>query len=262
MKILLSLLLLSGCLHNDTTVKKSKLLASDYRLFYGTPAEKLAKAVIEEDTMSIRMYSGKNGGFIDFREPAYGVTLLHIAIYQRKYASVKYLLEHGADPNRQDNTAGESAVMEAADLGIARNGLNTTDSRFLMMTLKHGGNPNSITKNDPHNKKQFHSTALINACRCGALDYVRILIASGANVNLKTEDGYSPLCAAAIQGNPEIVRYLLGIGADFNQPLITTIDGKKVYLLNVVSDMNFPKGSKDFQIKNEIVQFLKERNAK
>ena len=45
---------------------------------------------------------------------------------------------------------------------------------------------------------------------------IRHLLKQGANVNIKTKDGFTPLCIAANKGDKEIVKLLLANGADVN----------------------------------------------
>ena len=145
-KVFSILLLLSGCVHKDTSTQRAKLLSSDYRLFEKTPAWGLAQAVEKEDTSSIEKIVKKNRRLIDYEDNTYGQTILKIAIYRRKYNSVKKLVELGADPNKQDKTDGESALMKAAQLGGGGIDHPNADSRYLKILLKSGGDPNATTK--------------------------------------------------------------------------------------------------------------------
>ncbi|KAI7774384.1 hypothetical protein LA080_008811 [Diaporthe eres] len=59
------------------------------------------------------------------------------------------------------------------------------------------------------------NSALHHACKCGALDAIKALIAMGANVEETTSSDYSALHVAASAGKSKIVTYFLGLGADF-----------------------------------------------
>lgn len=63
----------------------------------------------------------------------------------------------------------------------------------------------------------FCCTALMSAAYQNKLDFAKMLIAKGANVNtIDTEDKISPLYEFVIKGNPEAVDYLLSKGARVN----------------------------------------------
>ena len=59
---------------------------------------------------------------------------------------------------------------------------------------------------------------LVDVCREGDLDAVKLLIDAGADVNAREddEDGKTPLLAACCCYNPDIVRALIEAGADVN----------------------------------------------
>jgi ankyrin repeat protein len=56
--------------------------------------------------------------------------------------------------------------------------------------------------------------ALSDAAIYNRLEVIRCLISRGANVNSASEQGYTPLMAAAWTGRPEATRLLLACGAD------------------------------------------------
>ncbi len=66
------------------------------------------------------------------------------------------------------------------------------------------------------------STALHYATFKGHYKAVKLLIKSGANVNLQDRDGSTPLHHAAFFGSKDIVEYLINHKADIN---IRDVDG-------------------------------------
>jgi ankyrin repeat protein len=56
-------------------------------------------------------------------------------------------------------------------------------------------------------------TALMNTCFSGSLDIARVLIDAGADVNLKSTDGYTPLFLAVQEKHKPVIEYLLSKGA-------------------------------------------------
>src|SRR4051794_22025160 len=102
------------------------------------------------------------------------------------------------------------------------------DSRILKLLLKNGANPNDMKDGDSMQKgERNYGTPLTFACLSSVPEYVRILVDSGANINLVGKDGFSPLFAAMVSKNPEIVLYLLKQGADYKRPLLTNVRGEK-----------------------------------
>ncbi|MFI5162668.1 MAG: ankyrin repeat domain-containing protein [Sphingobacteriales bacterium] len=258
MKIMLKLfaimLMMSSCTNSDTT---SNLLGSDYRVFKNTPVWELAKSVEIEDTVSIKDFLKSHKQFVDYREPTFGQTLLSVAVYNRSYASVNTLLKFGADPNKQSVKSKQSALMVAASLGPKG---QFVDARFLKLLLKYGGNPNDMQDGDSMQKgRKNYMTPLEFACLSSNLEYVRILVDAGANINLVSKTGFSPLFASVVSKSPDIVLYLLKHGADYKRPMLTNIQGEKKYILDVIDMWNFDKDSEEFKKENMIKDFLKVR---
>lgn len=56
---------------------------------------------------------------------------------------------------------------------------------------------------------------LLQACRDGNLQDVKLLLAAGANVNAKFDE--TPLTISAEKGHIEVVRFLLDSGANINE---------------------------------------------
>ena len=59
-------------------------------------------------------------------------------------------------------------------------------------------------------------TVLMYAANNGRKEIAELLIAKGADVNIKDKSGYTPLYAAAIDGHWEIAELLIAKGVDVN----------------------------------------------
>ena len=90
----LAVIVLTGC-----NLAPSRLTGGNIRLWKGTPAWDLAKAVRNGDTVRIKKILAKGRISVDYREPTYGQSLLHWAVWNNKANMVKFLLEQGADIN-------------------------------------------------------------------------------------------------------------------------------------------------------------------
>jgi hypothetical protein len=236
--------------NRDIVVDKNTLLGKDYRLFQNTIAWELAKAVEDGDTSKIKLEVQKSKSLLSFREQRFGQSLLQMAVKTTNYSSAKALVELGADPNMQDRYFGESPLMAAADIGI--NG-HDSDPRFMKLLLEHGGNPNA--EENGSEKQGGLKTPLLIACSNGDINYVKLLVDAGAEINHANKYGATALGEAVIIArNPDIVLYLLNKGVDFKRPMeygTIITDGLREWLF----DLN----SEDYKKKMEIVDFSKKK---
>jgi len=81
-------------------------------------------------------------------------------------------------------------------------------SEAVKVLLEHGADVNQKPPS------RFANTAVDSAVAGDHADVVRILLAAGANPNVRSEANYTTLHKAAAHGNLEIVRMLLDRGAD------------------------------------------------
>jgi ankyrin repeat protein len=184
--------------------------------------------------------------------------LLGLAVYNEKYSSCKALAELGADPNAFNNYDGRTPLMEAADLGYDDSDI---DSRFLVMLLKHGGNPNTEQKYLDYSGSHGQ-TPLSIACAQGTLEYVKILINAGADINYKNDPSRGTLLySAMLSGNPDLVLYLIQNGVDYRQPTWVLDNHKKLYITDNLRTWTFDLGSGKYKKKMEIVEFLKKHGV-
>ena len=224
------------------------MLANDIRLYENTPAWELAKAVNELDTRRVSELCREDPSLVGFQEPRFGQTLLEWATYTNKYESVKALVEAGADPNLQSND-GTSAFIHSADID------ETTD--YLELLLRFGGDVNAVAvPKDGKNQQQLR-TPLIAAAR-SSLANVRLLVEAGADVNYTNEQHQSALHEACDFNRIEIVRYLIiERQADPRILMLRTLNGDSLFVHHLLRNMLFPLDSREYQVKMEVVDYLK-----
>lgn len=259
-------IMLASCIDREAPVDKSKLLGYDFRLFQGTIAWNLAKAVEDEAINEIRYEVLSKKIPIDYKEDRFGGTLLMLAVLNNKKESVKALLELGANPNEPNDTIrnfGRNAVLCASKF---------SSSEILKMLLEYGGDPNSVecgVQRDNHdNWIPARHFALYDAISSeGDFEKVRILVEAGADVNMQTEDtgeGATIYCTY-LHGRMDVMLYLLEHGADYNHkfkmhnfdpPDYTFFYVDILYILRLCI---YPLDSKEYKDKLKVIDFLRRR---
>ncbi|RZL13420.1 MAG: ankyrin repeat domain-containing protein, partial [Pedobacter sp.] len=199
-----------------------------------------------------------NKNLLNYPEPRYGQPILNLAVINRDLISVQALLKLGANPNKQDYN-GNSALMQSLSIGIERyvDENAQPDKKFLRLLLKYGGDPNS--KQNP--KKINHNakfTALELACRWGEIDYVKMLVAAGAQINSTKYKDSDPLLTAVASGRPDIVMFLLENGADYKRVMLIDSDGENQYFSDIIVTMwNFSEDSWQYKEMIKVKHWLK-----
>ncbi|MDP9046695.1 MAG: ankyrin repeat domain-containing protein, partial [Bacteroidota bacterium] len=175
-----------------------------------------------------------------------------------KYESVKTLVSLGADPNSQDKYDGSSPLMAAAKILLIDENNYGSNPKFLKLLLEHGGDPNAEEKGVRRKGNNTRYTPLLRACGTGYLEYVKLLVDAGANVNYNNEYGMNPLGGAVMfSRNPDMVIYLIEKGADYRRPIYPAINGKAIYITQGLRNWRFDLGSQEYKKKMQLVEFLK-----
>ncbi len=196
----------------------------------------LADAVVEKDTAKTEQLL-QSGVDINTQHPTSGTTVLMIASSYYYYDDmVEFLLRNGADVNLKDSE-GKTALLWAASNSLPNAKIlieydakvnepaNDGMTPFLQASLgvssgkvpiemcdlfrKNRANINaSLTK-----KSALGWTALHYASINGDAELVKYLIKYGANVNKATGEGSTPLFLAKLGNHEEIIRILKNVGA-------------------------------------------------
>jgi|WetSurMetagenome_2_1015567.scaffolds.fasta_scaffold38752_4 uncharacterized protein len=225
MKKLLKIILFAGII---IFVKTNELFPQQFN--------QLADAVIEKDTVKLEQLL-LSGIDINIQDKNSGTTVLMIASSYYYYDNiVEYLISNGADINLKDSE-GKTALLWAAsnslpnakilvangaDVNLAANDGMTP---FLQATLgvssgkvtmeicdllrKNGANINAALQR----KSAMGWTALHYAAINGDVELVKYLIKYGSNVNKATADGSTPLYLAQLGKHEEIIKLLKNSGA-------------------------------------------------
>jgi ankyrin repeat protein len=196
----------------------------------------LANAVIEKDTIKINQLL-LSGVDINTQDKTSGTTVLMIASSYYYYDNiVEYLISNGADVNIKDSegktallwassnslpnakilVANGAKVNEAANDGMtpfleASLGVSSGKVTIEMLDLlrKNGTNINAALQR----KSAMGWTALHYAAINGDVELVKYLLKYGSNVNKATADGSTPLYLAQLGKHEEIIKILKNAGA-------------------------------------------------
>lgn len=141
----------------------------------------------------------RKGAQVD-KENEQGWTPLYQAAGNRRFEIAQYLLEKGADPNKESE--GYCPIHQAAKNGKPK------DIEFAKKMKVYGADLNKTSE---------AGTPLMIAASANNLKMLQFLLENGANPDIGV-NGYAPLHLALRKGHTRIVRALLENGADPNLP--------------------------------------------
>ncbi|KAG1452181.1 hypothetical protein G6F55_008819 [Rhizopus delemar] len=149
--------------------------------------QKLIKSL--ENVQQVETILKQEKNFEINKQDDHGDSLIHFASRTHSLATMKLLIEYGADPEAV-NEHGRRAIHEAID------SIECVD--YLVNTCKV----------DVNAMKRGDWTPLMIAAMKGYLDIVMILVNAGALLNRTTKDGRSALYLAIQEGHVELAKYL------------------------------------------------------
>lgn len=230
--------------------KKSEMIGTDWNLFKETPAWEYAKAVRDQEIVRFDKILAESNLDIDYEESKYGRSVLQIAVLNNLDNSVQKLLELGADPNHYSKTEGKTALHDA--VGVFQHNDDTT---VLSLLLKHNGDPNAFT----HPKAGADPKNVISLL-CGNVysqpTKLKLLLKYNVDLNFSSDDNSNYLYSALRSKNYELVDILLQSGANFKQPILTKINGQKIYIQEYMKNQIIDLKSTDYLYKVKVINFL------
>lgn len=181
----------------------AKLLIARGADVEGKGSSPLSSAGVNGDFVEMAQLLVENGAEVNRPSPT-GWYPLETAAGRGNIKVTEYLLAQGANPNAADQ-AGYTALYSAAgsDYGAAA----------AKALLKYGADPNAKSLNG--------RTALHQAASQGAIEVMKVLIAHKADVNIRDNEGYSPMYGAInlggyLKGGRSAIELLLKNGANVN----------------------------------------------
>lgn len=248
---------------------------TDIRIYKDTPAWKLALAVRSQNTGSIERIAKKQPPLINYQDPEYGTTLLLWAVAMGKYRSAEALLKCGADPEiasaDTSTYGGQTPLFAAAGYGWVTK-FGQKNPRYVTLLLRYGADPNKTYTgfNIPHTNSVTEpgTSPLMKSIGCG-IEKTKALVEAGADINYKTKSGRTAAMRALNAGGPNATLEAMGYAyylivekkAKVNEPYYRgehmALPGQnpndKFYPVDILRDWVYDLGSKEHQLKMEIV---------
>jgi hypothetical protein len=260
------------CLYqaNIKAADRGEYKITDIRIYKNTPAWKLALAVKRQDTKSIEKIAEKEPQLLNSQDPKYGATLLLWAVGTERYRSAEALLKCGADPDiaSTGNTTygGETPLLVASGFSWVDRSAKK-DPKYVKLLLRYGADPNKTYTgfNIPRTNSvtEVGTSPLMQSIGCG-IGKTKALVEAGADINYKTKSGRTAAIVALLfKWVPEYAHYLIvEKKARVNEPYYrsenTMMPGDnpndKFYPVNILRNWVYDLGSKEHQIKMEIVE--------
>jgi ankyrin repeat protein len=182
------------------------------------------------DTIDVATALLKAGANPNVAHNKSGETLLHAAARNGSIKWAKLLIKHKANVDAVDNKkmtplhtasgAGKIATVKILlDNSASVDSMASHQDTPFMWAAQAGHLPVMRLLVSQGKAKWWHSTdrqtnALVWACQHGQVECISYLLGLGNNLEKKTQCNYTPLHYAARAGNKDMVRFLLGLGAD------------------------------------------------
>ena len=221
----ISLLLFVSCIGHE-----KDYLGDDIELWKDTEAWNFAKCISKGKFEKAEKILEENHLDVDFREPKFGETLLSWAIFNDNIDAVKFLIDHGANPNLHNTYNGESPMTNAAG--------EFNSIEMLKYLLAHGGDPNDYVKEDEKLTGWRSPKTPLIAAAFISLEKTKMLIEAGADPNFAVEPGQTSLCEASFKLKMDVLEYLIkNCQIDYKKTYIVTMDtGDTLFLKELVKN--------------------------
>lgn len=129
---------------------------------------------------------------------------------------------------------------------------------FVMILLRNGANPNDVEVGKRRDGNHTRYTPLMAAAENGNIDLVELLVNKGASLNYINEFDQSALSVSITQVKYDVILYLLKKGVDYRMPTSHNEEQHKTYYIQDELQYMLPElNSSEYKTKMLIVEFLK-----
>lgn len=245
----------------------------DFKLFNDSPVQSLAKAIEKEDVEKINELLKNKSINVDYQEPKFGHTLLMLAVANNKIKSVEALLKNNANPNLTSKSQNDNTLTIVCNETY----FATCDTKILELLLQYGGNLNyeqTYTENSLNGNRQIKSTLLNTAVSSGkCLEFIKFMINKGTDINKYVENNptESPITYALLTDNLKIAKYLIIDKQAVIPPYIFKRQANISYkgepekyltITDLLNEQQYEKGTENYKLREEIINYLKSKNQK
>jgi len=234
----------------------------DFKLFRHTPVWDLANAVEADDSARVRAAVHAEKADLDFQDFKFGNSLLTLAVVNSKVLAAKVLLDSGANPNLRSAKYGLTPFLAACRYGD----MNKKRIEILGYLIKCGADVNGrqIQVDSTHRDiGTITNTALEFSIEFGTLETVKLLVDSGAKLDIYPKDGPRSLpYLATLSPRSDILRFLL-IEKGVPIPDYAVIRNKgerneeKISLKQIIIERGARIDSTQEKDRKEILEYLK-----
>jgi len=243
-------------IYREIPVDARELSNADVRIFQKTPIWTLAKAVKDNDTLTLAELLSRRDMDVNYREGVHGMTLLSFALDNGRKAAFRILLERGADPDLQCRRNGSRPVEEAANR-------TDDDTYYLELLLKYRASlelPFGFYQDDG---TWFQLPLLQYAMSVNRRRTTRLLLDQGVDVTGVDGNGKTTLAVAIDRRLFDVALELLNRGAEYRSPASGRGDQAWDNLTPVEMlrwDL-YQLGSPEHESKMAVVRWLRERGV-
>jgi ankyrin repeat protein len=187
----------------------------------------------EDGSLDIAKVLVDAGANINFKSKERYTPLFFAVQYNRK-PIVEYLVSKGVKIDEKNGQLEHTAMIKACedgsldivkvlvDAGANINLKSKGEFSPLLYAVENKRKPiveYLVSKGVNIDEKNGHlgNTALIKACEFGSLDIAKVLVDAGANINLKSKAGFTPLFYAVQKNHKPVVEYLISKGVNVDE---------------------------------------------